>query len=221
MGCMKKLGCLVVLVVLVAVCYWAYATGWIRFGRPSNAERSASTVETWQPLTKDGATRAGTALQQLSSSKGPVYVNVTPGDLAAFIFMQLTRVFPADADSIQAAAIGDRLYVRAIVSTKSLGGGATLGPLAALLGDRERVQLGGILHIIRPGIGEFQVKEAKIGNLSVPQALIPRLINRISPSMRLPEMSPDGMPLMTPTYIGDVRVSNGKITLYKSAVAAP
>jgi hypothetical protein len=216
MGCMKKLGCLVVLALLAVVAFWAYKTGWIRFGRPSAAESGARAAETWQPLTPDGATRAGTALQQLNSPRGPVYVNVAPGDLAAYIFLQMTRFFPADADSIQAAAIGDRLYVRAIVPTKSLGGGATLGPLAALLGERERVQLGGVLRIIRPNLGEFQVKEAKIGNLSVPQALIPRLINRISPGMRLPELSPDGMPLMTPPYIGDVRVSKGQITLYKT-----
>jgi hypothetical protein len=216
-GCLKKLGCLIVVALLAVVGIWAYKTGWVRFGREPSAESGVLT-ETWQPLTPDGAARAGTALQQLSSTRGPVYVNVAPGDLAAYIFMQLTRVFPADADSIQAAAIGDRLYVRAIVPTKSLGGGATLGPLAALLGERERVQLGGVLRIIRPTIGEFQVKEAKIGNLNVPQALIPRLIGRIG-GMRLPELSPDGMPLTTPAYIGDVRVSNGKITLYKTAQA--
>jgi len=28
-------------------------------------------------------------------------------------------------------------------------------------------------------------------------------------------LAPDGLPLVTPTYIGDVRVANGRITLYK------
>ncbi|HEY8175619.1 MAG TPA: hypothetical protein VIF32_08005 [Gemmatimonadaceae bacterium] len=214
---MKKLGCLVVLALLAVVAFWAYKTGWIRFGRPSAAESGARAAETWQPLTPDGATRAGTALQQLNSPRGPVYVNVAPGDLAAYIFMQMTRFFPADADSIQAAAIGDRLYVRAIVATKSLGGSGSLGPLSALLGERERVQLGGTLHIVRPGVAELQVKEAKIGNLSLPQALIPRVINQMSHTMRTPDLAPDGLPLRTPPYIGDVRVSNGQITLYKTA----
>jgi hypothetical protein len=147
-----------------------------------------------------------------------VYVTVAPGDLAAYIFQEMTRFFPGNADSIEAAAIGDRLYVRAIVATKDLSRSGALGPLSALLGERERVQLGGTLHIIRPGFAELQVKEAKIGNVSLPQALIPRLIRQISPPP-LPGLSPDGLPLRTPEYIGDVRVSNGKITLYKTALA--
>ena len=79
------------------------------------------------------------------------------------------------------------------------------------------MQLGGTLHIIRPRMAELQVKEAKIGNLSVPQALIPRLVHQITPPMGTSQFSPDGMPLKTPEYVGDVRVSNGRITLYKTA----
>jgi len=176
---LKKLGCLLVVIVIAVVAIWAYKAGWVRFGRPSDETRAVVT-QTWQPLTTDGASRASAALQQLASSRGPVYVNVAPGDLAAYIFQQLTSVFPKDADSIQAAAIGDRLYVRAIVATRGLAGTGALGPLTALLGERERVQLGGTLHIIRP------------------------------------ELAPAGLPLKTPPYIGDARVSDGKITLYKT-----
>ena len=72
-------------------------------------------------------------------------------------------------------------------------------------------------QLYRPRMAEFQVKEAKIGNLSIPQALIPRLVHQIVPPMGSSQFAPDGMPLKTPEYIGDVRVSNGKITLYKTA----
>jgi len=213
---LKKLGCLLVVIVIAIVAIWAYKAGWVRFGRPGDENRAVVTP-TWQPLTPDGGARASAALQQLASPRGPVYVNVAPGDLAAYIFQQLTSVFPKDADSIQAAAIGDRLYVRAIVATRALAGAGGLGPLTAILGERERVQLGGTLHIIRPELAELQVKEAKIGNFSVPQALIPRLVNQMSHAVRTPELAPDGLPLKTPPYIGDARVSNGKITLYKTA----
>ena len=63
---------------------------------------------------------------------------------------------------IEAAAINDRLYVRAVVKTSDLGASGALGPLAALLGDRERIQVGGVIRIIRPGFAELQVKEMKI-----------------------------------------------------------
>ena len=148
-----------------------------------------------------------------------MYVNVAPGDLAAYILQELAKSLPASADSIEAAAIGDRLYVRAVVKTSELGGSGALGPLSALLGERERIQLGGTLRIIRPGFAELQVKEMKLGALTLPQTLIPRLIRQISRGLRPPEISPEGLPLTTPEYIGDVRVSDGRITLYKTVPA--
>ena len=220
---MKKLGCLVFIVLLAAGGYWAYSTGWIRFGRPEpgggRRESGAAGVAgapTWQALTPDGAKRADAALRQLSSTRGPVYVNVTPGDLAAYILQELTRALPTSADSIQAAAFGDRLYVRAVVPVKDLGGAKGLGPLGALLGDRERIELGGALRIVHPGLAELQVKEMKIRELRLPQALIPRLIGQMSRSARPAGLAPDGIPLQTPPYIADVRVTDGRVTLYKT-----
>jgi hypothetical protein len=222
MGCMKKLGCLVV-VVIVAVAAFLYRDGWIRI-LPGGSKRDSASVatQTWQPLTPEGAKRAQAALNQLRAPRGPVYANVAPGDLAAYILQELAKSLPPSADSIEAAAIGDRLFVRAVVSTRELGGagGGALGPLSALLGERERIQLGGTLRIIRPGLAELAVKEAKIGRLNIPQALIPRLIRQISRGLRAPELSADGLPLQTPEYIGDIRVSNGRITLYKAVSGA-
>jgi hypothetical protein len=74
----------------------------------------------------------------------------------------------------------------------------------------------GVLRIIRPGTAELQVKEFRIRDFSLPQPLIPRLIRQMSRGTRPPELSPDGLPLQTPEYIGDVRVQNGEITLYKN-----
>lgn len=173
-------------------------------------------MPTWQPLTDGGASRARTALQRLQERNGPLFANVAPGDLAAYIMQELSNTLPSSADSIQAAAIGDRIYLRAVLKTSDLGDRKSLGALSSFLGDRERVQLGGILRIIRPGLGEFQVKEFKIRDFGLPQALIPRLIRQISRAERPAELSPDGLALRTPDYIGDVRISNGTITIYKT-----
>ena len=43
---------------------------------------------------------------------------------------------------LQAAVIDDRLHVRALVKISDFGSGS-LGPLAAMLGDREPVEFGG------------------------------------------------------------------------------
>lgn len=216
---MKKLGCLVglVLLLIVGIVAWFTRASWIRMlpGRGDNTATSA--LPTWQPLTPAGAQRAKGSLERLRVSSGPVSVTVVPGDLAAYIFQELSRTLPSSADSIEAAAIGDRLYVRAVVRTADLGDRGAFGPLSMLFGDRERLQLGGTLRIIRPGFAELQVKELKIRDFNVPQGLIPRLVRQISRGERPPELSPDGLPLRTPDYIGDVRVSNGQITLYRTA----
>lgn len=216
MGCMRRLGCLFV-VVLIACAAWFTRDMWMsrfRGGAPSGT--SATAASTWQRLTPAGATRADAALRKLQARNGPAYASVAPGDLAAYIFQELSRSLPASADSIEAAAIGDRLYVRAIVPVKDLGGTKTLGPLAALLGDRERVRLGGTLRIIQPGQAELQVKELQVGSITIPSPLIPKLIQQISRGERPAGLSANGLLLRTPPYIGDVRVTDGQITMYKA-----
>jgi hypothetical protein len=217
MGCMRRLGCLVFIVVLACAAWFTRGMWLPRLRGSSNGASAPSSANTWQPLTPAGASRAGTALKRLESRTGPAYATVAPGDLAAYIVQELSHALPASADSIEAAAIGDRLYVRAIVPIKDLGGTRTLGPIAALLGDREHIQLGGTMRVIQPGQSELQVQELKVGNVSVPQALIPRLIQQISRGERPAGLSPNGLLLRTPPYIGDVRVSDGKITMYRAA----
>ena len=216
MGCLRKLGCLVVLILVVIAAY-VFRSSWIRF--IPGGERADSVQlragEPWQALTPAGATRAKQALGRLESPRGPAFANVAPGDLAAYIMQELSRTLPASADSIEAAAIGDRLCVRTVMRISELDRGA-LGPVAMLLGDRERLQLCGVLRIIRPGFAELQVKEFRIRDFNIPQTLIPRLVRQMSRGTRPPELSEDGLPLQTPPYIGDVRVQNGQITLYKA-----
>jgi len=212
---MGRLGCLI-LIVILAVCAWFTRGMWLGRVR-GNSGAATSVTSPWQPLTKEGAARAAATLRKLSGPSGPAYATVAPGDLAAYIMQELSHALPASADSIQAAAIGDRLYLRAVVSTRDLGGSRTMGPMAALLGDRAHVQLGGTLHIISPGQAELQVKELKINELSLPQGLIPRLIQQMSRGERPAGLSADGLLLRTPPYIGDARVSDGRITLYKTS----
>lgn len=211
-GCLKQLGCLVVLLALVAggLWYWYYGRQAAKMGAAAIANSSA-----WQPLTPAGAERAKTGLARLQSPRGPASFTVAPGDLAAYIVQELSRTLPSTADSIEAAAINDRLCVRAVIPVSALGDKRQLGPLAMLLADRERLQLCGTLRIIRPGSAELQVKELRIRDFNVPQPLIPRLVRQISRT-RPEGLSDDGIPLQTPTYIGDVKVEGGQITVYKA-----
>jgi hypothetical protein len=211
---------LVVLAAL-AVAAWFTRSFWMPFLDRDDTTAETAALPTWQPLTTEGARRAEAELQRLQQPRGPMYVTTSAGDLASYIVNELTRALPASTDSIEAAAIGDQLHVRALVRTAELGTTRELGPLAALLGERERLELAGTIRVIRPGLSELQVKQIRVRDLSIPSALIPNLVRQIVRGERTEGLSPDGIPLRTPDYIADVRVQNGMITLYKPAPPAP
>ena len=218
---MKALGCFFVIVVIAVLAYLSRGLWWGRVTGRGQVDRAVVTALTWQPLTPEGSSRTRAALQRLSQPNGPLYVEVAPGDLAAYIFQESSRSLPQSSDSIEAAAIGDRLHVRALVRTSDLGAKDALGPIAMLLGEQERVRMGGVLRILRPGVGEFQVKEFRIRDFSLPQGMVPRLMSQINIGERPIGLSPDALPLKTPPYVGDVRVSQNKVTIYKSPPATP
>ena len=70
--------------------------------------------------------------------------------------------------------------------------------------------------MLRPGLAEFLVQEVKLGKIEVPTALIPRLLTQMKKAKTVEGISQNGLPMVMPPYISDVRISNGKITLYKS-----
>jgi hypothetical protein len=132
----------------------------------------------------------------------------------------VARTIPASADSAEAAVIGDALYVRAVLPMREIAGTGALGPLAGLLNDRERLQLGGGFRVIRPGLSEFEVREVRLRDFKVPTGAIPRLLQQISRGNRPEGVSPNALPVTTPRGLADVRIANGRVTLYKTTGAA-
>src|ERR1700704_718532 len=217
-GCLKRAGCLVLIILVVAVWYW-YA----RVQTPAAATVSSSTTTAtavnsgWQPLTAGDAARGEAAGQSLGRQSGPVFANRPPAEAASYIFTVVAKQLPPSAKNAEASVIGDRLYVRSEVELKDFGGAKSLGPLGMLLGNRDSVRFGGTLNMLKPGLGEFLVQEVKLGRLDVPTAFIPRLLTQMKQhSKPVPEVSQNGLPMVMPAYISDVRISDGKITLYKS-----
>ena len=211
MGCMRRLGFLV-LVFLAggAVFLWLYLE------RPRHAAESTSAAPVWEPLTPEGADRARTSVQLLSRPSGPVFTNVGGADLASYIFDELSKQLPPSSQELEAAVIDDRLHVRALVKISDFGGSGSLGPLAAMLGDREPVEFGGTLELVRPGLAQYRVKVLRLRELSVPSRMIPRLLQRVARGSRPPGLGEDGLPLEVPAFIADVRIGQGRVTLYKS-----
>ena len=208
---MRKIGCLVVLLI------GAFA-GWMLRDRFFTGTRPApvAAASAWESLSPAGSARMRAALATLQKPRGPVFVTVRPADLASYVYEQLSKQLPPSADSVEAGAFGDRMYIRASVKPSDFGGGDVLGPLAGFLSERERMQFGGGFHVINPGLAEFRVQEIRFREFPVPTGAIPRLLRRVEHGARPAGVSDDGLPLVVPPYIGDVRIEPGKVTLYKS-----
>ena len=220
-GCIRRLGCLVLIIALVALWYW-YA----RVERPAasttasttNAVTGASNTSTgWQPLTAADAERGRVAVEALAQRSGPVFANLSPAEAASYIFLVVAKQLPPSARNAEASVVGDRLYVRSEVDLKDFGGSGQLGALGMLLGSRDSVLLGGTIHMLKPGLAEFHVHEVKLGKLQVPKTLIPRLIAQMTRGKtKVAGVGESSLPMVMAAYISDVRIANGKITLYKS-----
>ena len=220
-GCFRRAGCLILIIALVALWYW-YA----RVKRPAastttaptaGATTGAAAVNTgWKPLTPADAERGRAAVEALAQRSGPVFANLTAAQAASYIFLVVAKQLPPSARNAEASIVGDRLYVRSEVDLKDFGGAGQLGTLGMLLGSRDSVLLGGTIHMLKPGLAEFKVQEVKLGRLQVPQGLIPRLITQMKRGKKVEGVSENGLPMVMPAYISDVRITNGKITLYKS-----
>ena len=218
-GCFRRLGCLVFLLILgvfawfnrgkLEEVYRKYAGNRITSG-------SVATTGGWEALTPEKANRGKTQVEALSRRTGPVFANLTAGEAASYIFLEVAKQLPPSSQNVNASIKDDRLVVRANVDLKDFGGASVLGPLAGMLGARDTVQLGGTMHVLRPGVGEFAVKELRIGSFPVPSPLIPKLISRIRKGTIPEGTSSDALPVKLPSYIGDIRIANGRIVVYKN-----
>lgn len=215
-GCLRRIGCLVVF-ALVAVAAYLTRDRWLPMIGVKPGPRAVEVGgPAWEPVSDDGATRARRAVESLGRRNGPVFVNLTPGDLASYFYIALAQQLPPSADSIEATVIDNRMYVRAVVALDDFKAVDALGPLAGIVGTRERLQMGGTFDMIRPGLAQFLVEDVRIGQLPIPRGAIPRVMRQIRRGTRPQGLAENGLPFVVPTYLGDARVANERITLYKT-----
>ena len=219
MGCIARLGCLVVLVCL-AIGAWFTRDKWMSRVPGAAPPSAVSTAPVWEPLSPEAGARGKRTIDNLSSSNGPVFANLRAGEIASYVFQTVGRTLPASADSVEAAVIGDALCMKAIVPVKDLAGSGVLGPLGGLLNDREKLSLCGSFRVVRPGLSEFQVREIKLRDFKVPSGAIPRLLQQLNKGPRPEGIAENALPVVTPKSLADVRIANHQVTLYKTPPGA-
>jgi hypothetical protein len=218
-GCLRRVGCLVFLCILAVAGYFTRAK-WMpylpRIGSTARTAPSTTRGPDWQPVSDDAAARGRRAVESLGRKSGPVFVDIPPVDLASYFYIALAAQLPPSADSIEAAVIGNRMYVRSIISLDDFKAADALGPLSGIVGKRENLQMGGTFTIVRSGLAQFLVEDVKLGDLPIPRGAIPKLMRQIRRGTMPVGVAENGLPFVVPTYIADVRIANGKITLYKT-----
>jgi len=208
-GCVRKLGCLVVLAIGVAVAYYWYA----RVPDDESAAAGAPRAIVWERLTPALGAQGRSAVESLAG--GQAYTALSAGQVASYIFLEMSNSLPETAQDLEAAVIGDRLAVRGLVSLADIGGSKVLGPLAQMLSDRDTLMLSGTMSVLATGEGQFVVKELRFGQMRAPSGIIPRIVRQIDKTEDRGPLAPSAISLPLPPGVGDVRVGGGMVTLYK------
>lgn len=214
-GCIGRLGCLFVLLVAGAI-GWLTRDRWLPMVGYDRGAATASLDGQWEPVSAARAESARKKIRTLGNASGPVFANFTGAEVASYVLAQAGQPLGDRADSIRAAVVNDRLLVRANVPLKVLGGNSILGPVAGLLGDREPLQMASSFRVVRPGVGELGVQEIRVRDFAIPRSVLPRVVRQLSRAPGTDGVGPTGLPVPLPDYLGDVRIANGRITLYRT-----
>ncbi len=176
-------------------------------------------------------------LAPLKRRSGPAYVSLEAGQVAGLLAPLLAQL-PPSAATAQLALDDDILLVRTVVSLSDFTGQSAVGALLgkALAGE-DTLFMAGPLELVRRGLAQFRVRELRIRGIDVPTRLIPGLVRNLrgvaQPAAEraepgavdggaavAPSVADNALPVTLPTTVNDVRVANGKLTLYRASSAA-
>lgn len=214
-GCLGRLGCLAMVVVLGAAGYLTREVWYPRVRSIVVAAPPAATV-TWTPITPDAAAKGTRIVERLAQKNGPVFADLSPAEFVAWMIVPAVKILGTAAGTPEATVRGDTLFVRANVALSELGDPKSLGPIAGMLDGRQPVLIAGRLEAVKPGLLAFRVTELTVKELRLPTRLIEKIVRRISVKARTDSIATGAVPLPVPKSVADVRVSRGRVVLYKA-----
>jgi hypothetical protein len=242
MGCLSRIGCLVVVAAAGAAGWWLYgdrlpselsrAAGKaantvtaLTDSTGASARRAADRESTparpiaWATVSADAPRRAA-LVSALTKPSGPAYVTLTAPDLAVLLAGALTTQLPASVSALQVALTGSQVLLRTSVDVASLTGDGTLSRvLGTALSGRDSLQIGGTVEPVRAGLAQFRVQTLRIKSIEVPPRLIPNVLAALRRGKRDEALADDALALTLPKSVADVRIANGRLTLYKTITA--
>jgi hypothetical protein len=223
-GCIGKIVVLAVLIVLCTVGYFTRGM-WEPKAREKLGMKPAvsatAAAPKWEPMTVEGAERARKAIESLKRPTGPAFLNVNTGDIAAFTFAPLMTLLGAakssadtSADATSALAGENTLTVRGAVRLSDLGV-LDLGKLGLSMNSTQRISFRGAVAVTEPGKGTFTIDRIYIGELMLTGPIARSIVRRMVPKGDS-ALASGALPLTLPAEIADIRITKGRVTLYKA-----
>lgn len=204
-GCLRRLGCLVLLIVLGAGAFVTRDLWWERV-----TGQAVVDPRDWQaPAPRPPR------LSDIERGARGAWVSLSPAELAALLRASVQSL-PVPLRDPQVAISGDRISVRGRVSLGEVAVARELGPLASFLRGDQPVVLTGRPRVERKGQGVVVVEELKVGPAEVPAPLLRAVVRQLGadpgPGDPPGEVS---ISFSLPPTVGDMRVARGKLTIYR------
>ena len=164
------------------------------------------------------ATGAKNPITVLSQRNGPAFVTLGAGDLAAVLAAEFLPQLPESTANVAMALDGRLIRVRGVIEASEVAGDGTLGRMLGIaLSGKDTVELAGPLEYVQPKVAQFKVEQLRVKGIDVPPRLIPMFMRALRRGPRLDGVADNALILPLPSSVADLRIANGKLTLYKAA----
>jgi hypothetical protein len=209
-GCLtapfRALGCLVVVGALALG--WLYRDQVVRTARGWIDRSNAPVVATSSG--RPGSKALASAKSKVDSLNGwgADSVVLTPSELASLMGDGMDAEVRRQLDSLRVEPLDGELRVRARLRTGRLPSDV-VGPLAIALRESEPIEVIGPLRVVRPTVGQWDVRSIRIRELPLPADLVPRMVGRV-----LGDRQQETIPVRIPPGVRAIRLAPGAAILY-------
>jgi hypothetical protein len=210
-GCLtapfRALGCLVVVGGLALG--WLYRDQVVRTAR-GWLDRAEAPAAVAASSGRPGARALASAKSKVDSLNGwgADSVVLTPSELASLVGDGMDAEVRRQLDSLRVEPLDGELRIQARLRTGRLPSDV-VGPLAIALRETEPIEAIGPLRVLRPTVGQWDVRSIRIRELPLPADLVPRVVGRV-----LGDPGQETVPVRLPPGIRAIRLAPGAAILY-------